>query len=52
MCHPHHAHMLHKGYIRITGKAPYALRFELGCLEDGPPLMVLQGEKIISMPWS
>jgi hypothetical protein len=52
LCHGHHAHMVHRGYVRITGKAPYALRFELGCLEDGPPMFVFQGEKKISTLWS
>jgi hypothetical protein len=52
LCHGHHAHMVHRGYVRISGKAPYALRFELGCLEGGPPLMILLGEKKISTPWA
>ena len=47
LCHSHHAHGVHKGYVRITGKAPYALRFELGCRKDGPPVLRLIGHRIV-----
>ncbi|MFH1144375.1 MAG: HNH endonuclease [Candidatus Eisenbacteria bacterium] len=48
ICHRHHRHGIHAGYVRITGKAPHALRFELGRRRDGPPLLILAGEKIIA----
>jgi hypothetical protein len=51
LCHPHHAHMVHKGYLRIRVKMPYALRFELGCKEGGPPMMVFLGEMKIATLW-
>lgn len=47
LCHGHHRRGVHEGRIRITGRAPHRLRFELGCRPDGPPLLVLQGEKIV-----
>ena len=51
LCHGHHAHGVHKQRIRIAGKAPHALLFELGCLEGRSPVMVLKGERKIARLW-
>ena len=51
VCHTHHHHGIHKGYVRITGTAPCGPRFELGCRRDGPPLLILQGNRIVKGPF-
>jgi len=48
LCHAHHRHGVHRGYIKITGKAPHALRFEIGCRPGKPPLLTLVGSRIVS----
>jgi 5-methylcytosine-specific restriction endonuclease McrA len=45
LCHAHHRHMLHKGAIRLTGRAPHALRWEIGCVADGRVIWRLRGER-------
>ena len=47
LCHGHHR-MVHEGLIRVWGRAPHALHWEIGCRPDGPPLMCLKGNRIIS----
>ena len=41
MCKPHHLHGVHAGYIRVRGRAPDGLTWELGRGFDGGPLEVL-----------
>jgi hypothetical protein len=47
LCHAHHRHMLHKGYIRLSGRAPHDLRWEIGCAEDGRVVWRLKGERFV-----
>ncbi len=42
MCPGHHLHGVHAGYIRVSGRAPDALRWELGRGYDGAPLQVFE----------
>lgn len=48
MCHAHHAHMLHKGGLRVTGAAPHDLRWEMGRAGGSAPLWVLHGERVVA----
>jgi hypothetical protein len=40
ICAAHHLHGVHAGYVRVTGRAPDALTWELGLGHDGAPLQV------------
>ena len=51
VCHGHHHHGIHKGYVRITGTAPHALRFELGRRPNAPPLLIYTGNKLVKGPF-
>ncbi len=42
MCIPHHLRGVHAGYIRVSGRAPDALTWELGRGYDGAPLEVFE----------
>jgi hypothetical protein len=46
LCHEHHR-LVHAGHVRITGRAPDRLRFELGLQPNGPPLLIYNGERIV-----
>jgi hypothetical protein len=48
MCAGHHRGVIHKGYGSVEGRAPQALRWELGKRPGRKPLLTLRGEKIIS----
>jgi hypothetical protein len=49
LCAWHHQRGVHGGLVRITGKAPDRLRFELGLRDPEPPLMVYEsGDRIVS----
>jgi hypothetical protein len=39
-CKPHHLHGIHRGYVRVRGRAPDALVWELGLGYDGEPLQI------------
>ncbi|WP_242393945.1 HNH endonuclease signature motif containing protein [Anaeromyxobacter oryzisoli] len=41
LCAAHHLHAIHRGWIRVRGRAPDALRWELGLGPDGKALAVL-----------
>lgn len=43
ICIPHHLHGIHTGYVRVSGRAPDALVWELGRGYDGGPLEVFGG---------
>jgi hypothetical protein len=42
LCAAHHLHGVHAGYVRVSGRAPDALRWELGRGWDGRPLEVFE----------
>jgi hypothetical protein len=44
LCAPHHLHGVHRGFIRVYGRAPDGLTWELGCRVGREPL-VLFAEK-------
>jgi hypothetical protein len=46
-CAGHHQHVIHLGLIKVTGKAPWGLRFEIGRRPDGRPLMTTEGGIIV-----
>jgi hypothetical protein len=46
VCHGHHK-AIHAGLIRVRGKAPHGLIYELGCEPGLPPLFLMHGEKIL-----
>jgi hypothetical protein len=39
LCTAHHLHGVHLGYIRVSGKAPHALRWQLGVRLGAAPLV-------------
>jgi hypothetical protein len=41
-CVAHHLHGIHYGYVRVTGRAPDALRWELGVRPGRRPLVVVE----------
>ena len=47
VCAPHHHRSIHRYEIRAWGRAPDAVRWELGVRRDGPPLLRLIGERYI-----
>jgi hypothetical protein len=51
VCHPHHAHGIHEGNVRLTGPSPHGRHFELGCRLRGGPLLILHGQRIVKGPW-
>lgn len=42
VCAGHHHQGVHAGWVRVSGTAPGALRWELGCGLGGPPLEVFE----------
>ncbi len=42
ICPPHHLHGIHAGWVRVSGRAPDGLRWELGRGRDGQPLEVFE----------
>jgi hypothetical protein len=42
LCAAHHLHGVHAGLVRVSGRAPDALRWELGVGYDGAPLEVFE----------
>ncbi|WP_242393001.1 HNH endonuclease [Anaeromyxobacter oryzisoli] len=40
LCAAHHLHAIHRGWIRVRGRAPDGLRWELGLRSDGTALAV------------
>jgi hypothetical protein len=47
MCAWHHLRGIHGGTVRAWGRAPDALRWELGVRPKGPPLMRLDGDRYV-----
>ena len=47
VCNGHHQHGIHKGYLRITGRAPHALEFALGLRPGTAPLLIYRGNKLV-----
>lgn len=48
LCAWHHQRGVHGGRIRITGRAPDRLRFELGLRDGEPPLLVYEsGDRLV-----
>ena len=39
LCAVHHLQCVHKGWVRVTGKAPDQLRWQLGVRPGRPPLL-------------
>ncbi len=37
-----HLYILRRGWVRVSGRAPDRLRWELGVRKDGPPLQVVE----------
>jgi hypothetical protein len=52
LCAAHHLHGVHAGVVRVDGRAPDGLRWELGCTTGRPPLMRLLGDRIVPSPSS
>ena len=46
LCAAHHLHGVHAGYVRVSGRAPDALVWELGIGYDGAPLQVFGGAPV------
>lgn len=47
LCHAHHQHGVHAGVVRLQGRAPDNLQWEIGCRSGQPPLWTLRGERKI-----
>ncbi len=47
LCHGDHQHVVHAGHAKVSGEAPQALRWELGCRAGHEPLLILRGERIV-----
>jgi hypothetical protein len=47
LCHAHHHHAIHAGIVRLTGRAPTALRWEMGRARDGAVRWTLRGSRIL-----
>lgn len=51
LCHTHHLELLHeRGFIRVTGRAPDDLLFELGIRRDGTAMEVFVNEERVDDP--
>jgi hypothetical protein len=50
ICLPHHLHGIHAGYVRVSGRAPDALVWELGRGYDGAPLEVFGAPPRTGLP--
>ena len=51
LCHTHHLELLHqRGFIRVTGRAPDDLLFELGIRPDGTATEVFVNEERVADP--
>ena len=46
LCWSCHLHGIHEGRLKVTGKAPDGLTWQVGCRGDGPPLQVYQSFSI------
>jgi hypothetical protein len=46
ICAAHHLHGVHAGHVRVSGRAPDALTWELGIGYDGAPLQVFEAAEI------
>jgi hypothetical protein len=47
LCFGDHQGVIHEGYAKVSGRAPQALRWELGCRPGREPLLILRGERIV-----
>ena len=47
VCAAHHLHGIHEGHIRVRGRAPDAIVWELGVRPGRPPLLRLQGDRYL-----
>jgi len=50
LCVGHHLHAVHgpaAGTVRVSGRAPYGLRWEMGGGLGGPPAFVFEGERCV-----
>jgi hypothetical protein len=45
LCHAHHHHGVHRGHLRVSGRAPGALRWGLGRRRNGRPIGQFLGER-------
>ena len=43
LCWSCHSHGIHEGRLKVSGKAPADLTWEVGCRPEGPPLQVYSG---------
>ena len=50
VCAFHHA-MIHDGHIEVSGEAPHALTWKLGCRLGKEPLAVYRGQRLIAGGW-
>ncbi len=52
LCAFHHLRGEHAAVLRIRGRAPAELRFELGLRSEGPPLVTYaSGDRLVSAAW-
>ena len=51
LCHGHHQHGVHGGHVRIRGRAPHGLTYELGRRRDGTPLLIYRGNRLVRGPF-
>ena len=50
LCAWHHLRGVHAGRVRLTGRAPEGLRFELGVRRDPRPLLTYEGFERLTSP--
>jgi hypothetical protein len=46
LCHAHHHHAVHTNTVRVRGRAPHALVWEMGSARGRPPRRVYHGETL------
>jgi hypothetical protein len=47
VCFMDHQYVIHKGHAKVSGRAPQALHWQLGCRPGREPLLILRGERIV-----
>ncbi len=47
LCHAHHHHAQHRGTLRVSGRAPHALTWEVGLAPGRSPVWTFHGDRLV-----